>query len=113
MSVKFPLLKCTVEIMIGFFFHSEAFFTLLYKYISKCRFSNFKELASSDAISTQNFSCMSLYIIVDCTVLHPITSSHYEQDILIRSPVFHSVGPAKENMIIPLKMKYTFGFFLH
>lgn len=110
MSVKFPLLNCIVRITIGFFFSTQKLFLPFQMNMHQnVGLFNFKELAPLNSRRTQNFPCMSLYIILECTVLYPVTLSHCRQDISIRSPVFHSVGPAR--MIISLKMKYTFGFF--
>ena len=110
MSVKFPLLNCIVKTTIGFLFHSEASFTSLYEYTSKCRLIQLQGISSFKLQKDSEFSCIFLYIIQECTVLLPIiTLYNYGQGILAWSSMFHSTGPAK--VMISLKMKYTFGFF--
>ena len=82
MSVKFPLLNCIVKTTIGFLFHSEAF-TSLYEYTSKCRLIQLQEISSFKLQKDSEFSCIFLYIILECTVLLPIiTLYNYGQGIL-------------------------------
>ena len=73
MSVKFPLLNCIVKIMIGFFFTQKLFLHPYMNTHQNVGLSNFKELVPLNSRRTQNFSYMSLYVILECIVLHPVT----------------------------------------
>lgn len=77
-------------------FSLRSFFGTLMNTYQNGDFSNFKKLAPLDSRNTQNFSCMSLYIILEYTVLNPATSPLHGEDILTINPVFHSMGPLKK-----------------